>query len=122
MNFQVSENKEHNFLELLDDDNNPLELTYSKGGTWLKYFGHSNSLCVRASRAIVNHTPIGKYQLRFFLQEEFKCPCGAYPIKTSLHECKRYNKYWNPRRDTIGHFMLFLEYNSSAFSFGESIT
>jgi len=60
MTFQVSDKKDH-FLELLDDNNKLLELTYSKGGTWLKYFGHSNSLCVRASRAILNHAPIGKY-------------------------------------------------------------
>ena len=122
MTFQVSDKKGYHFLELLDDDNKLLELTYSKGGTWLKYFGHSNSLCARASRAILNHAPIGKYWLIFFSQKEFKCPCGEYPIETRchiLHDCKRYNNYWNPR---ISHFTLFLEFNSSAFSFGESIT
>ena len=125
MTFQVSDDKRHNFLELLDDKNIPLELSYSKGGIWLKYFGHSNSLCTRATRVIVNYAPIGKYCLRFFSHEDFKCPCGTYPIKTRhhiLHECKIYNKYWNPRRDMIGHFTLFLMYNSNTFSFGESIT
>ena len=125
MTFQASEDKGHNFLDLSDDDNNPLKPTYSKSGTWLKYFGYSNLLCMRASRAIVNHASIGKYCLRFFPQEEFKCPCSTYPIETRqhiLHECKRYNKYWNLRRDTIGHFTLFLVYNSNAFLFGESIT
>jgi len=53
--------KEHQFLELLNDDNKPLELIYSKGRFWLKYFEHSTSLCTRATKAIVNHTPIGKY-------------------------------------------------------------
>ena len=38
-----------------------LKLTYSKGGTWLKYFGYSNLLCARATRATVNHVPIGEY-------------------------------------------------------------
>jgi len=125
MTFQVSDDKGHNFLELLDDENNLLKLTYSKGGTWLKYFGYSNLLCARATRATVNHVPIGEYRLRFFPHEDFKCLCSSYPIETRhyiLHECKRYNNYWNPRRDTIGHFTLFLVYNSNAFSFGKSVT
>ena len=125
MTFQLSDAKSQHFLELLDDDNKPIEPSYAKGGPWLKYFGHSNSLCARASRAIVNDAPIGEYWLRFFPQEEFKCPCGHYLIETRrhiLHECRRYNKYWKPRRDTIVHFTLFIEFNSNAFSFGESIT
>ena len=92
-----------------------LEPMYSKGGTWLKYFGHSNSLCVRVTIAIVNHALIDEYRLRFFPQEDFKCLCSNYPIETRchiLHDCKRYNKYWNPRRDMISHFTLFLEFNS----------
>jgi len=77
---------------------------------------------VRATRAIVNHAPIGEYRLRFFPKEEFSCPCGLYPIESRwhlLHECKRFNNYWNSRRDSISHFVLFLVYNSNAFSFGE---
>jgi len=35
MIFQASDNKGKNFLDLVDDKNNPLELSYSKGGTWL---------------------------------------------------------------------------------------
>ena len=113
--FQVSDNKERNFLDLLNDNLSTIELMYSKEGSWLKYFGHSNSLYARATRAIVNHSPIGEYWLRFFPREEFACPCSKYPIKTRrhiLHECIRFNKYWNPRRDTIAHFTLFLEFNS----------
>ena len=120
MTFQALDNKGRNFLELLDDNLNIIEPSYSKGGSWLKFFGHSNSLCARAMRAIVNHTPIGEYQLRFFPREDFTCPCGLYLIETRrhiLHECKRYNNYWNPRRDTLAHFILFLEFNSSVFSF-----
>ena len=30
------------------------------------FFGHSNSLYARATRAIVNHAPIREYHLRFF--------------------------------------------------------
>jgi len=61
MTFQASNKKGHIFLDLLDDNNKPLELTYSKDKIWLKYFGHSNSLCVKAMKAIVNHTSIGEY-------------------------------------------------------------
>ena len=44
-----------------DNDSKSLELTYSKDRTWLKYFGHSNFLCVRATKAIINHAPIREY-------------------------------------------------------------
>ena len=61
MTFQVSDDKGCNFLELLDDENNLLEPIYSKGETWLKYFGHSNLVYARAIRAIINYTLISKY-------------------------------------------------------------
>ena len=96
MTFQASNNKEKYFLNLLDDDLNPIESLYSKKELWLKFFGHSNSLYARASRAIINHTPIEEYQLRFFPQEEFKCLCSQYPIKIRqyiFHECRRFNNY-----------------------------
>jgi len=35
-------------------------------GTWLKHFGHSNTLYAHAIRAITNYTPISEYYLRFF--------------------------------------------------------
>jgi len=107
MSFQVSDDKGQNFLKLLDKDLKLIELSISKNSLWVKYFGHSNYLCARATRAIVNHAPIGEYHLRFFPQKEFKCPCSLYPVKSRhhiLHECKRYNNYWNLRRDTIAHF------------------
>ena len=125
MTFQASDDKGRYFLDLLDNDLNSIKLTYSKGGLWLKFFGHSNSLCTRATRAITNHAPIGEYWLRFFPQEEFLCPCGQHSIETRhhiLHECRRFNNYWNLRQDTITHFILFLEFNNGAFTFGESIT
>ena len=50
MMFQASEFKGRNFLELNDDDHNPIHPTYSlsdfsKGGAWMKFCGTSNSLC-----------------------------------------------------------------------------
>ena len=92
---------------------------------WIEQFGFSNSLCTQATQAITNHTPIGEYWLRFFPREEFSYPCKSYPIETRhhiLYDCRRFNKYWNLKRDTIGQFVSFLEFNPSAFSFGESIT
>ena len=120
MIFQVSDLKERNFLELVDNDNNTLEPTYCKGGTWLQFFGHSNMLYARAIRVITNHTLIGEYHLRFFFNEEFPCLCGLYPIKIRqhiLHKYRRFNEYWNPRRDSIAHFIQFLERNPRAFAF-----
>jgi len=82
MIFQASDLKGKQFLNLLNSDGNILELSYIKGGSWLKFFGHSNSLCARAVRAITNHTSTGKYRLRFFPREEFSCLYGVYPIET----------------------------------------
>jgi len=120
MSFQAADLKERNFLELLDNNLNPIKLLTIKDGSWLQQFSHSNSLYTRATRAIVNHVPIGEYYLKFFPREDFLYLCGLYPIETRRHilyECKRFNKYWNPRRDTIAYFALFLQFNSSAFSF-----
>ena len=63
MTFQALDRKGNHFLNLLDDDLNVIELSYSKGGPWLQAFGHSNSLCAQAVRAITNHAPIGEYRL-----------------------------------------------------------
>jgi len=123
--FQVSDLKGNQFLDLVDRDNNLLELSYIKGSPWLQNFSHSNSLCVRATRAITNHAPIGEYRLRFFPNKEFKCLYDQYPIKSRqyiLYECKRFNKYWNSQRNSITHFVMFLERNHNAFAFSNDIT
>jgi len=120
MTFQASDTKEKYFLDLVDGNDKPIKLLYIKGGLWLKFFGHSNSLYTRATRAITNHAPISEYRLRFFPREDFSCPCRLYPIESRhhiLHKCKRFNNYWNPRRDLISHFVLFLEFNPDTFAF-----
>ena len=117
--------KGKHLLNLLNNDLTNIEPSYTKGGPWISHFGHSNSLCARATQAITNHAPIGEYRLRFFPREEFSCPCRSHPIESRrhiLHECRRFSKYWNPMRDTISQFVSFLELNLNAFSFGESIT
>jgi len=120
MIFQASDGKGKNFLDLVGDDYKNIEPSYIKDGPWLQAFSHSNSLYVHATRAIMNHIPIGEYHLRFFPNEDFKCPCGNYPIESRkhiLHDCTRFNEYWNPRRDLLCHFVMFLIANPKAFAF-----
>ena len=120
MTFQASDGKGNHFLDLLDSDLNVIEPLYSKGGPWLQAFGHSNSLCAQASKAITNHAPIGEYRLQFFPNMDFACPYNNYPIETRkhiLHDCQRFNRYWNLRRDTLSHFVMFLTANPNAFAF-----
>ena len=62
MIFQASDYKGKQFLDLLDGDNNIIKPSYTKDRAWLKYFGHSNSLCTRALRAITNYALIGEYR------------------------------------------------------------
>ena len=115
--FKMLNLKERNFLNLLNNNLSNIKSSYMKGGPWIKNFSFSNSLC---TWAITNHAPIEEYQLRFFPREEFSCLCRVYPIKTRCHilyDCRRFNKYWNPRRDTISHFVSFLEFNPNTFSF-----
>ena len=61
MMFQVSDLKGKSFLDLVDGDDNILEPSYCKGGTWLQFFGQSNMLYARAMRAITNYAPIGEF-------------------------------------------------------------
>ena len=91
MTFQASNFKGRQFLELLDDDLNFLKPSSKNESSWLKLIGYSNSLCMRATRAIVNYAPIGEYWLRFFPRENFVCLCSAYSIESRrhiLHKCK----------------------------------
>ena len=96
MTFQVLDQKGQQFLGLVDDKDNPIEPSYINSGSQLKFIGHSNSLYTKATRAIINHAPISEYRLCFFLKEDFKYPCGHYPIKSKhhiLHEYQRFNNY-----------------------------
>jgi len=123
MTFQASDGKGRNFLDLLDDDFNPIKPHYAKGGPWLQAFGHSNTLCAHTVRAITNHAPIGEYRLHFLPGMDILCPCSNYPIEIRrhiLHECRRFNGYWNPRRDSLSHFVMFLTANPNAFAFVSS--
>jgi len=96
MTFQASDGKGKQFYDLVDDNLEIIEPSYTKEGLWLQSFGHSNSLCARATRAITSYVLIDEYYLQFFPNEDFKCPCGYYPIETRRHilyECIRHNGY-----------------------------
>ena len=62
-NFQASNYKGRQFLDLNDDDNQFIHLTYFKDRAWLKYLVLSNLLCAYITRLITNHALIGKYRL-----------------------------------------------------------
>ena len=53
--FQASNVKGSNFLDLCNNEDCSIKPSYSKESLWIRYFGHSNSLCTRATRAIVNY-------------------------------------------------------------------
>ena len=74
--------KGNHFIELLDDNFNIIIPIYTEGSSWIIYFGHLNFLYIRATRAIINHAPIGEYHLRFFPRENFSCLYRSYPIQS----------------------------------------
>jgi len=88
----------------------------------MKYFSFSNLICACITRLITNHALIGEYRLKFFPKELIACLCGNYPIRTREHilfECAQYNKYWNPKRESLKDV---LEFNPGAFCFQEGVT
>ena len=82
MTFQASDLKENHFLELLDDSYHTITSTYIKRYLWINQFDHLNFLYAKATRTIINHTPIGEYCLRFFLRENFNCSYKSYSIES----------------------------------------
>jgi len=125
MTFQVLNEKERQFLNLIDNNFNIIKSSYTKKGPWLQTFSHSNSLCVYTTRAITNHASIGKYWLRFFLSEKFRCSCENYSIESRRHifyNYIRFNGYWNSKQDSFSHFIMFLVANPNVFAFINSLT
>ena len=124
MYFQASDLRGRNFLDLNDDDDKLIQPSYSKGGSWLKHFSMSNSLCAWVTRLITNHASIGEYRKRFF-NEPTSCPCGQAPLETRdhiLYDCECYQQLWNPKRDSLKDVLTFLDHNPGAFCFQEGIT
>ena len=47
-------------------------------------------------------------------------PYGLYLIELRYHilyKYGRFNSYWNLRKNSLSHFIMFLEFNLSAFTF-----
>ena len=111
----------HYFLTLRGKNCKPLQPSYSKGGSWLTHFGQLVTLCARATRAILNHAPIGEYRQRFFPAECTQCPCGHCQVETRRHifaNCSRFAH--SPLIDpspSIKDFVNFLKEHPSAFAF-----
>ena len=63
MTFQASDRKGKQFYNLVNNNLEIIEPSYTKGSPWLQSFGHSNLLCVKATRAITNHALIDEYCL-----------------------------------------------------------
>jgi len=74
----------------------------------VSHFGHSTTLCVRATKAILNHAPIGECKVRFHPQEPITRPCGesdlSKRVSTRPYPC-------------LGDFIKFLTSNPTAFAF-----
>jgi len=89
----------------------------------MKHAGSSVSLCARATRAILNHPPIGEFRKRFF-QSNYACRCGHNRQETRVHilnDCSRFT-YKTDVRMVIKHFVLFLTDNPGAFAWSSDIT
>ena len=106
--------KRNNFLYLIDDNFLLIKLTYTKDSAWLNHFGYSNTLYVWTTKVIINYASIEKYYLIFFLRELFEYSYKNYLIESIcyiLHDCRRYNKFWNSDRELLKNFAIFLEFN-----------
>ena len=88
--FQALDYKRKNFLDLNNNNNLCIKLTYSEDNTWLKHIEHSKIQCACATRAIINHTLTSKYRLKFFPKESFTCSYRGYPIESRNHILNSY--------------------------------
>ena len=93
----------------------------SKGGSWLTYFGQSVTLCARATRAILNHAPIGEYRQCFFPAECTQCLCGYCQVETQQHiftNCLRFaHSSLIDTSPSVKDFVDFLKKYSGTFAF-----
>ena len=109
------------FLSLKGGNRKPLQPSYTKGGSWLPFIAESVTLCARATRAILNHAPIGEFRQRFFPAECTQCPCGHCQVETRRHilaDCSRFAHA--PLTDplpSIKDFVKFLKEHPGAFAF-----
>jgi hypothetical protein len=66
------------FLHLWGKEGKMPRPSSHKGGKWLQVFGSDVRLCAHASRAILNHAPIGAYCWRFHVGDRnYWCHCRS---------------------------------------------
>ena len=121
--FKDSKKKGQLFLEFEDDNEKVIKPMYTKGGSWLLHIGISNSVCVRFTRMMLGHAPIGEYQQRFFPNSPIHCPCGEADVEMREHifmQCKRYDTSLHPRDICISSFIEFIIGNPTSFCFDNS--
>jgi len=82
--FNYSIVQDQHFLSLRDKNCKILQPSYSKSGSWLPYIGQSVTLCVRLTRAILNHVPIRKYRQHFFPTGCIQCLCDYCQVETYI--------------------------------------
>jgi len=60
---------------------------YIKGGLWIKYYGHLNSLCAKATRAITNYTLIENTAFVSSLERILVVHTGSIQLKLDVIFC-----------------------------------
>jgi len=128
--YKSSYQSNSNFLKLCKEDGQFLEPKYANGGTWLPHLSDTRSTS-RAVRAILKHTPIGEYRLRFHPKstESPICGCGRV-VETRYHifqNCPLYKEAPSIVRSErrvprdLETLKRFLDANPAAFAFKTNV-
>jgi len=80
--------KGNNFLDLKCDNQKSIQSNYVNDSSWPECISELVSRCARAPRAILNHALIGEYKQRFFLNENFWCPCDESQVEAQVDNRK----------------------------------
>jgi hypothetical protein len=130
-----------NFLHLWGKEGKIHRPSSHKGGKWLQAFGSDVQLCACASRAILNHAPIGEYRQQFHMGDRnYRCLCRTntplrdmHVLETRHHlltNCKHvsypdYGRWgalpgqWRPPPLSLEEFLKLLKENTKLFAFNK---
>ena len=107
----------HHFLSLKGGNRKSLQPSYTKGGSWLPFIGESVMLCARATRATLNHAPIGEFSASSLQSTPTVCVAIAR-WKHILANCSRFSHApLTDHQPSLKHFVAFLKEHPSAFAF-----
>jgi len=100
-----------------------LNITFVNG-SWLAYFDQSVTLYTRATRAILNHTPIGENRQCFFSTEYIQCLHGHCQVETYQYIFANYSRFAHSLLVDLSllieNFVDFSKKYSSVFAFSLS--